>query len=411
MSDVRSFGHGVAVVVVAAMSPTKNEGHYRPEIDGLRCIAVIGVLLCHYNIRGFEGGFAGVDVFFVISGYLITGMIMRDIELGTFNFRNFYTRRARRLLPALFFTLLSSLFVAALLFSPERMREFAISLIAASLSASNFLFWSQAGYFDASSSLKPLLHTWSLGVEEQFYLLWPLALVVMSRRRISVQSTLLVLFCASLAASDAWQDHTSTIFYLLPFRIFEFAMGGLTLLLEARLTLSNSARELSAFTGCAMIIASYLVFNEKSHFPSFPALLPCAGAALVSLGGSATRARSVQASSPARPSADAATRFTSPTGRLPSSGIRDADADPHKARVIEFGNPRSGQREEIHRAAVENSNDRTHCRPKPSRGIPRHDRAVHSTCSRAFEDEGVAARPIHTAPRSWRRLHEATTLI
>jgi peptidoglycan/LPS O-acetylase OafA/YrhL len=299
MPDVRSFGHGVAVVVVAAMSPTTNDGHYRPEIDGLRCIAVIGVLLCHYNIGGFAGGFAGVDVFFVISGYLITGMIMRDIELGTFNFRNFYTRRARRLLPALFFTLLSSLFAAALLFAPERMREFAISLIAASLSASNFLFWSQAGYFDASSSLKPLLHTWSLGVEEQFYLLWPLALVVMSRRRISVQSTLLVLFCASLAASYAWQDHTSTIFYLLPFRIFEFAIGGLTLLLEARLTLSNSARESSAFAGCAMIIASYLVFNEKSHFPSFPALLPCAGAALVILGGSAPRARSVLASSPA----------------------------------------------------------------------------------------------------------------
>lgn len=273
------------------MRPIRNDDHYRPEIDGLRCLAVVGVLLCHYKIHLFSGGFAGVDVFFVISGYLISGMILRDIQLGRFSFKSFYVRRARRLLPALYFTLLGSLLVAALVFAPERMQEFSRSLIATALSASNFLFWSEAGYFDAASNLKPLLHTWSLGVEEQFYLFWPLMLVLMARWKASLLSTLLLLLGASLAANYAWQAHSSAIFFLLPFRVFEFAIGGLVVQTEQSWRFSRPAKEALSLAGIAMVIASYLVFNEGSRFPSFPALLPCAGAAFIIAGGPSTVAR------------------------------------------------------------------------------------------------------------------------
>lgn len=273
------------------MRPIRNDDHYRSEIDGLRCLAVVGVLLCHYKIHLFSGGFAGVDVFFVISGYLITGMILRDIQLGRFSFKSFYVRRARRLLPALYFTLFGSLLVAALVFSPERMQGFSRSLIAAALSASNFLFWSEAGYFDAASNLKPLLHTWSLGVEEQFYLFWPLMLVLMARWRASLLSTLLLLFGASFAANYAWQAHSSAIFFLLPFRVFEFAIGGLVVQAEQSWRFSRPAKEALSLAGIAMVIASYLVFNEGSRFPSFPALLPCAGAAFIIAGGPSSIAR------------------------------------------------------------------------------------------------------------------------
>lgn len=273
------------------MTPIKTDDHYRPEIDGLRCLAVIGVLLCHFKIRFFSGGFAGVDVFFVISGYLITGMILRDIELGRFNFKSFYLRRARRLLPALYFTLFGSLLVAALIFSPERMQGFSRSLIAAALSVSNFLFWSEAGYFDAASNLKPLLHTWSLGVEEQFYLFWPLMLVLMARWKASLLPTLLLLFGLSLAANYACQAHSSAIFFLLPFRVFEFAIGGLVVQAERSWRVPGPAKEALSFAGIVMIVASYFVFNEGTRFPSFPALLPCAGAAFIIAGGLSSVAR------------------------------------------------------------------------------------------------------------------------
>lgn len=273
------------------MKSVRSDDHYRPEIDALRCLAVIGVLLCHFKIRFFSGGFAGVDVFFVISGYLITGMILRDIELGQFSFKSFYSRRARRLLPALYFTLFLSLLTAAAIFSPERMQEFSRSLIAAALSVSNFLFWSEAGYFDAASNLKPLLHTWSLGVEEQFYLFWPLMLVLMARWRGSLPSTLLLLFGASLAANYVWQAHSSAIFFLLPFRVFEFAIGGLVVQAENSWRFSRPAKEVMSLAGIAMVVTSYLVFSEASRFPSFPALLPCAGAALVIAGGASSVAR------------------------------------------------------------------------------------------------------------------------
>ena len=151
---------------------------YRREIDGLRAIAVLPVILFHAGFDAFSGGFIGVDVFFVISGYLITTMIIADLEQGKFSIINFYERRARRILPALFLVMLSCIPLAWMWLLTSDMKDFSKSLVAVTVFASNILFWRENGYFETAAELKPLLHTWSLAVEEQFYVLFPLFLVL-----------------------------------------------------------------------------------------------------------------------------------------------------------------------------------------------------------------------------------------
>ena len=154
---------------------------YRREIDGLRALAVIPVILFHAGFEAFSGGFVGVDVFFVLSGYLITTIILSDLELGKFSLLNFYERRARRILPALFLVILVSIPFAWAWLLPTDMRDFSQSLVAVATFTSNILFWRESGYFDEAAELKPLLHTWSLSVEEQFYVLYPLFLLLFWR--------------------------------------------------------------------------------------------------------------------------------------------------------------------------------------------------------------------------------------
>ena len=151
---------------------------YRAEIDGLRALAVLPVILFHAGFELFSGGFVGVDVFFVISGYLITTIIIDDIENNRFSIVNFYERRARRILPALFFVMLVCIPFAWMWMLPEQMKDFSQSFVAVALFASNILFWQESDYFDAASEEKPLLHTWSLAVEEQYYLLFPIFLLL-----------------------------------------------------------------------------------------------------------------------------------------------------------------------------------------------------------------------------------------
>ena len=149
---------------------------YRAEIDGLRALAVIPVILFHAGFELFSGGFVGVDVFFVISGYLITTILIEDIEKNRFSLTSFYERRARRILPALFFVMFICIPFAWMWMLPSQMKDFSQSLIAVSFFASNILFWRESGYFDAAAEEKPLLHTWSLAVEEQYYVLFPIFL-------------------------------------------------------------------------------------------------------------------------------------------------------------------------------------------------------------------------------------------
>lgn len=259
---------------------------YRRDIDGLRAIAVMGVMLFHFSIGHVPGGFTGVDVFFVISGFLITQVILKNLEDGEFSFRSFYLRRFRRLLPAFFATLLLSLVAGALLFSAEQMTRFGVSISAATFSVSNILFWSEHGYFDVASHLKPLLHTWSLSVEEQFYLVWPITLVWLTRYgRRAVVAGLLVVFVASLGSNLLLQPYQSALFYLSPFRFFEFVIGAAVIFVPRRA--SNLTKEIANLAGLALIAGAYHAYTDTMLFPSYPALVPTVGAALVLWGGTA----------------------------------------------------------------------------------------------------------------------------
>lgn len=155
---------------------------YRREIDGLRAVAVMPVLLFHAGFSAFSGGFVGVDVFFVISGYLITSIIIEELEKGSFSIGRFYERRARRILPALFLVLFACVPASYFLLAPSDLRDFSKSLLSVSLFSSNILFWLESGYFDTATELKPLIHTWSLAVEEQFYVFFPLLLMLLWKR-------------------------------------------------------------------------------------------------------------------------------------------------------------------------------------------------------------------------------------
>lgn len=193
---------------------------YRPEIDGLRALAVVPVILFHAGFELFSGGFVGVDVFFVISGYLITTIFIEEIDNQRFSIVNFYERRARRILPALFFVMLLCIPFAWLWMLPFQLKGFADSLIAVCLFASNILFWSESGYFDAATEEKPLLHTWSLAVEEQYYVLFPLFLLLAWRfGKNRVFWMIVAMAAVSLLLSEwGWRHKPVANFYLAPTR-------------------------------------------------------------------------------------------------------------------------------------------------------------------------------------------------
>jgi peptidoglycan/LPS O-acetylase OafA/YrhL len=177
---------------------------YRAEIDGLRALAVVPVILFHAGFEFFSGGFVGVDVFFVISGYLITTILIDDIEKNRFSLVNFYERRARRILPVLFFVMFVCVPFAWMWMLPSQMKDFSQSLIAVSFFASNILFWRESGYFDAAAEEKPLLHTWSLAVEEQYYVLFPIFLFFAWRYGKNKVFWMLVVFSAFSLALSEW---------------------------------------------------------------------------------------------------------------------------------------------------------------------------------------------------------------
>jgi peptidoglycan/LPS O-acetylase OafA/YrhL len=259
---------------------------YRGEIDGLRALAVLPVIFFHAGFAPFQGGFVGVDVFFVISGYLITSLIFTEKEAGTFSLVAFYERRARRILPALFLVMAACVPFAWMWMLQSEFEDFGRSLVAASLFSSNILFWQQSGYFDTAAELKPLLHTWSLGVEEQYYLLFPLFILGVWRLgRKAIIVMLAVVAAASLAAAQWGAFHKPGFtYFMLPTRGWELLIGSfVALYLHQREQNGRPIKgsDAGGAAGLALLAASVLLFDKHTPFPSLLALLPTVGTALM----------------------------------------------------------------------------------------------------------------------------------
>jgi len=274
--------------------------HYRPEVDGLRAVAVVPVVLFHAGSGLFAGGFIGVDVFFVISGYLITSIILEDVEAGTFSFRRFYERRARRILPALLLVCLVCIPIAWVVLLPHQLQEFAESLVAVVTFTSNIIFWQQSGYFATSAELNPLLHTWSLAVEEQYYLLFPLLVVLCCKSDGRKLRTVLIAIAAvSLLAAHLMTvlDARSAAFYLLITRFWELAAGALTSMYLRSKPPQHQPSNIWSLVGLVAVCASFFWFDRYTLHPGLYTLFPVVGSVLVIVfAGPGTLVHSVLAS-------------------------------------------------------------------------------------------------------------------
>jgi peptidoglycan/LPS O-acetylase OafA/YrhL len=257
---------------------------YRSDIDGLRALAVLPVVLYHAGIPGFSGGFVGVDVFFVISGYLITGIIAREVGEGRFSYIDFYERRARRIMPALLFVLaVASAGAWAILF-PEQLRAYGVHLLATLGFVANLVFMQEIGdYFSPDAEFAPLLHMWSLGVEEQFYILFPILLALGARLGTKLRDGLVIAACLASFALAVWLERVSPThaFYFTGTRVWELGLGALLALGWFAQPVSRVAREAIAVVGLVLIAAPVALYDAGTPFPGAAALAPCLGAAML----------------------------------------------------------------------------------------------------------------------------------
>ena len=268
---------------VSANNQSRELFKYRPELDGLRAVAVVSVVLCHARTPGFQGGFIGVDIFFVLSGYLITAIILKDLRKGSFSIANFYERRSRRILPALYFVIACTLPVFCLMMMPSQLKAYSQSLVAVSAFGANVYFYLKSGYFDPAAERSPLLHTWSLAVEEQFYFVFPVFLTVAYRffRKATVQ-TILILAAVSLWwAQSLLQTDASQSFYLPFGRAWELMVGSILNFLPERPRSKTMQWEIASLSGIVLIVMSIVFLNEHSPFPGLAAVPPTLGAAIV----------------------------------------------------------------------------------------------------------------------------------
>ena len=270
-------------MAAAAMST-----NYRPDIDGLRAVAVIPVVLFHSKISLsgvglFPGGFVGVDIFFVISGYLISNILLNDIRRDQFSILTFYERRIRRIFPALFAVLLVSVLAAAVILLPQELNDFGKSLFWATFFGSNYYFMFDTGYFAATAETKPLLHMWSLAVEEQFYIVFPVCLYLASRffrDRIGIVTVALLLL--SLIYSIFLVDtDPGTAFFSTPARAWELMLGAMLAIFPRKGPMDQRLAQVLGAAGLGFIAYSILFYSEAMRFPGAAALLPCVGAALI----------------------------------------------------------------------------------------------------------------------------------
>jgi len=265
-----------------------NSLSYRPDVDGLRAVAVLSVVFCHAGFR-CPGGFIGVDVFFVISGYLIAGLILKELKQGTFTLANFWERRVRRIVPALAVVVAVTFVAGWFVLMPEDFASFGKSVVGLALLASNVQFWKSIDYFNNAAEEKPLLHTWSLSVEEQFYLLVPVFLLLLARRSQLHRAFSLLLAAAilSFGLSVYWTDrHPTSNFYLLPTRAWELFAGALLAFSPPCGIRKGWQNELLALLGLILILVPCFVYNPRTPFPGWTALPPVLGSALLIWVGS-----------------------------------------------------------------------------------------------------------------------------
>jgi peptidoglycan/LPS O-acetylase OafA/YrhL len=262
--------------------------HYRWDIQGLRAIAVLAVVLFHINPTLLPGGYIGVDIFFVISGYLIMGFIWRDLKNENFSLLNFYTKRVYRLFPALFVTIIFSSIAAYLILLPSESEIYLKSMVSTLFYFSNFYFYSQANYFNDAMEFYPLLHTWSLSVEEQFYMVFPLILMFIYRKKMKyVFTVLLLLGLLSLILSQWYvNEDASFAFFSSPTRFFQFIIGGLIAIFLQGHKVTKKGSDIAIIVGLGIILYTLYSYSEKTLFPGVNALLPTFGAGLVMYFGS-----------------------------------------------------------------------------------------------------------------------------
>lgn len=260
---------------------------YRRDIDGLRSLAIVPVVLCHAGVDYFSGGFVGVDIFFVISGFLITSIIRQEIQQSVFTITSFYERRCRRILPALIVVILVCFLVGYFVMLPKQYADLGSSAIAALLFVSNGFFWRQTGYFAPVAEWMPLLNTWSLAVEEQYYILFPLFMLFTRRWRVSRQLIVIgLVFVMSLLISIYGAYYKpSAAFYLTPFRAWELLLGVLIAYRPSIRLPQRWLRELVSMAGLLMLLVPVAMYDERTAFPGLAAVPPCFGTAILLLTG------------------------------------------------------------------------------------------------------------------------------
>lgn len=260
---------------------------YRKDINGLRGLAVFAILIFHLDIGLIAGGYVGVDIFFVISGYLISTIIYRECLNGSFSLITFYERRARRILPALVSLLIICSLLVYLRFFPGEIISYAKSMIASALFSANIYFYSTLGYFSPSATETPLLHLWSLGVEEHFYIIFPLCMMLLVRRSSRFLSTMLIISILVSLLLSQWMLKISptAAFYLLPFRAFELLTGAFIAVGRLPELRGRRLPGIVSILGFFAILYSLFLFNEQTKFPGFSAFLPCLGTALIIWAG------------------------------------------------------------------------------------------------------------------------------
>lgn len=298
LSATKTLQETFSVLQPRPASPAKSEirPHYRPDIDGLRAVAIFSVVAYHASERVLPGGFVGVDIFFVISGFLISSLIFKELDTGGFRFGDFYIRRVRRIFPALILMLTASLIGAHFVLTAAEQAQLDKHVAAGCAFVANLVQWLEAGYFDTDARLKPLLHLWSLGIEEQFYIFWPIAAVLLWRRRFG----LVVLTLALLSfLFNIWRTpyHPVSAFYLPVGRAWELLLGSLLAYQQHQdanagprgfrffSRLQFSIKDAASLVAVALLVTAFAAISPASQFPGWWALLPCIGAGLLIWAG------------------------------------------------------------------------------------------------------------------------------